>query len=64
MVGTADITPPNEVPFIAGPSPLPLPKPVPPNIDTRSSKGFVEVPASRLAAAGVAGSVVAARPEG
>ena len=35
-----------------------------PNIDTRSSKGFVEVPASKFAAAGVDVSVVAASPDG
>ena len=37
----------------------------PPKIDTRSSSGLLDVPARRLAAAGVcAKTVVAARPEG
>ena len=58
---------PNAFPFVAGfanPLPPPPPSPVPPNIDTRSSSGLVDVPASRFAAAGVSVSVVAAKPDG
>ena len=36
----------------------------PPKIDTRSSSGLLDVPASRFAAAGVSVSVVAAKPDG
>ena len=40
------------------------PTPILPKIDTRSSNGLVEVPASKFAAAGVDVRVVAARPDG
>ena len=46
------------------PNPAGAPPPVP-KIDTRSSSGFVDVPESKLAAAGVwEKTSVAARPEG
>lgn len=48
--------------FPPPPTPLAL---IPPNIETRSSSGFVEVPDSKLAAAVDEGKIcVAARPEG
>ena len=59
---TGDCMPTCE-PFVIAP-PLPPPKLVPLNIDTKSSNGLLDVPARRFAAAGVDVKVVAARPEG
>jgi hypothetical protein len=53
--------PPNDSPPI---DPIPPPAPPPPNMDTKSSNGLLELPARRLAAAGVDDNTcVAARPE-
>jgi len=44
--------PPSPIPLSTPPPLIPEP-PIPPNIDTRSSSGLLDVPARRLAAAGV-----------
>ena len=62
--GGGEDMPTNGDPFDPLAIPPPPPSPAPPNIDTRSSSGLLEVPASRFAAAGVEVRVVAARPEG
>lgn len=70
MDGVIGIPPPKPVAMNAPPPKgvagiSPPPPPPPPKIDTKSSSGLLDVPARRLAAAGVLDSTsVAARPDG